>query len=176
MRLRRASASRPLGWASRPADVFARLPTDGVSESTVLITGPTSGIGATTAAAFASLGAHVVLAARNTTKAEALGARLRGAHAGARVSILELELGSLASVAACAASFVARQAGEGWPPLRVLVCNAGVYNFSGRYAASADGFERTFAVNHLGHFALVIRLDAAVPGWDVVDVVLEIPQ
>ena len=64
------------------------------------------------------------------------------------------------------------QLAEEWPPLKVLILNAGVYNFSGGYKSSADGFESTFAVNHLGHFLLTHKLlpalEAAAPSRVVV--------
>jgi NAD(P)-dependent dehydrogenase (short-subunit alcohol dehydrogenase family) len=41
-----------------------------------------------------------------------------------------------------------------FPPLRALVCNAGVHPASG-ISYTTDGYEQTFGVNHLGHFLLV---------------------
>src|SRR5215470_4937846 len=63
---------------------------------------------------------------------------------------LPLDLADLASVRTCAADFLAR--GE---PLHVLINNAGVGGARGR---TKDGFELTFAINHLGHFALTMAL------------------
>src|SRR5438270_9505667 len=59
---------------------------------------------------------------------------------------LALDLGDLASVRACAQSFLERD-----EPLHVLVNNAGV---AGQRGSTSDGFELTFGVNHLGHFLL----------------------
>jgi NAD(P)-dependent dehydrogenase (short-subunit alcohol dehydrogenase family) len=71
-----------------------------------------------------------------------------------------LDLADLSSVRACAVDFLAR--GE---PLHVLVNNAGV---AGRRGLTAQGFELTFGVNHLGHFLLtqllLERVAAAGPG------------
>ena len=57
---------------------------------------------------------------------------------------LELDLSSLASVRRSATELLERG-----HPIHVLINNAGL---AGRHGLSADGFELTFAVNHLGHF------------------------
>ena len=62
----------------------------------------------------------------------------------------ELDLADLDSVRACAAAFLAT--GE---PLNVLVNNAGI---GGAHGLTRQGFELTFGVNHLGHFALTNAL------------------
>ena len=158
-----------LGWSSRPADVLAELPISDLREATVLITGPTSGVGEQAALAFASLGCHLVLAARNEDKVKHF-LQKHGLDGNAKVSFIQCDLNSLDSVDACATSFLAKQAAL--PPLKVLVLNAGVYNFSGGYKASADGYESTFAVNHLAHFLLTMKLmpalEAAAPARVVV--------
>ena len=65
------------------------------------------------------------------------------------VESLPLDLSSLASVRA----FAAAAASHDLPPLRAVVCNAGLVTPKGvRY--TPDGFETMFAVNHLGHFLL----------------------
>lgn len=53
-------------------------------------------------------------------------------------------------------AFPAALGAAGLPPLHALVANAGI-QYGDRSHASADGFEATFATNHLGHF-LLIRL------------------
>jgi NAD(P)-dependent dehydrogenase (short-subunit alcohol dehydrogenase family) len=65
-------------------------------------------------------------------------------------TLLELDLAELASVRRAAAEFL--QSGE---QLQVLVNNAGV---AGQRGQTADGFELTFGVNHLGHFLLTTLL------------------
>jgi NAD(P)-dependent dehydrogenase (short-subunit alcohol dehydrogenase family) len=81
-------------------------------------------------------------------------------------SEMGLDLGSLANVRAFARELEARDL-----PLRALVCNAGL-QFTTGPQLSADGFELTFAVNHLGHFLLVnlvlARLLAHAPARIVV--------
>ena len=96
----------PLGWASRPADVIARHPhaKREMKDATVLITGPTSGIGVHTAEALAGFAGRVVLAARSEEKAQSLIADIRTRVPSAHLSFIPLELASLASVDACATS------------------------------------------------------------------------
>ena len=156
-----------LGWASRPSDVLAvhREQAEAMANATVLITGPTAGIGVHTAVALASFAGRVVLAARNEAKAEALIAKIRSClpqSSTVQLTFLPLDLTSLESVTACASRFLELQASERWPPLKALVLNAGVYTFSGRYESSSDGYERTFAVNHLAHFLLLMKLMPAL--------------
>ena len=111
-----------------------------------LVTGGNGGIGEATVRGLAALGATVLLAARDRARGEEARRRCPGA-----VQVVELDLASLASVRACAAAV-----GAAHGRLDVIVCNAGVW--SRRRRTTADGFELTFGVNHLGHFLLVDQL------------------
>jgi NAD(P)-dependent dehydrogenase (short-subunit alcohol dehydrogenase family) len=82
----------------------------------------------------------------------------------ADISFELLDLGSLASVEAFAASFAARH-----DRLDILVNNAGVMTPPTR-KRTADGFELQFGTNHLGHFALTARLVPLLKGGRVVTV------
>ncbi len=117
-----------------------------------VVTGATGGIGYETVFALARAGAEVVLASRNDRKGADALQRIRAAHPGASVSFERLDLGSLRSVAACAERL--RAAGRG---IDVLVNNAGIMALPHRQETE-DGFERQFATNYLGHFALTARL------------------
>jgi retinol dehydrogenase 12 len=123
----------------------------------VAITGANIGIGRAVAEALAARGARLRLLCRSTAKAEPVAAALR-AHGG-EVSVIECDLGRLASVRAAAAALLARD-----EPLHVLVNNAGV---AGQRGLTADGFELAFGTNHLGHFLLtqlvLDRLRASAP-------------
>ncbi len=116
-----------------------------------VITGANGGLGLATAMALAGKGAHVVMAARDQAKAAAARDRLRAAHPGASVEVVELDLGSLASV-----ERAARQVLAAHPEVDLLINNAGVMAMpQGR---TADGFETQLGINHLGHWALTAHL------------------
>ena len=113
---------------------------------TVVITGGNTGLGFETAQVFARRGATVVLACRNPERAADARARLITATPTARVSTLELDLASLASIREAAGQLRADH-----PRIDLLVNNAG--GVRPRHGVSEDGFELTLATNHLGPFA-----------------------
>lgn len=131
-----------------------------------VVTGATSGIGLETARLLAWRGSSVILACRDAGKAERAADQIRAGSNGATVRVVHLDLGSLASVRAAAAEI-----SSCCPRLDLLINNAGV--MSPPCQRSEDGFELTFAVNHLGHFALTgLLLDRllAAPAARVVTV------
>jgi NAD(P)-dependent dehydrogenase (short-subunit alcohol dehydrogenase family) len=133
---------------------------------TVLVTGANSGTGFETAKALAENGARVVLGCRDTAKGEDAAARIRATLPTADLSVLPLDLASLASVREAA-----RRLRSTRDRLDLLIANAGLGWVP--YARTADGFELTFGTNHLGHFALtglLLDLMLAVPGSRVVAV------
>jgi NAD(P)-dependent dehydrogenase (short-subunit alcohol dehydrogenase family) len=145
-----------------------------------VVTGASGGVGFETATVLAARGAEVVLACRDLDKAARAADRIR-AEAGAasgpagrggsgdgtgRVRVVRLDLASLASVQEAADEIQAM-----WPRLDLLINNAGV--MTPPYQQTLDGFELTFATNHLGHFALTgLLLDRLLetPGSRVVTV------
>ena len=118
----------------------------------VIVTGASDGIGLGLAGRLAAAGAEVVLPVRNPTKGAAALARIRAVTPGANVSTRDLDLSSLASVAA----FGDRLHAEG-RPINMLINNAGVMTPPTRQL-TRDGLELQFGTNYLGHFALVARL------------------
>jgi NAD(P)-dependent dehydrogenase (short-subunit alcohol dehydrogenase family) len=117
-----------------------------------LITGASSGIGLETARALLARGAHVVGTARDLTKAKTAASALDIASGGGGLDWLELDLASLGSVRAAADTLLA----DG-RPFDAIIANAGV--MATPFGQTADGFETQFGTNHLGHFALVTRLE-----------------
>ena len=119
-----------------------------------LVTGASSGIGLETARSLVARGASVVGAVRNLAKAEAATAVVRDAasQSGGSLKLIEVDLASLQSVRACADKLL-----DDGGPFDAIVANAGVMATpSGR---TADGFDIQFGTNHLGHFALINRIE-----------------
>jgi retinol dehydrogenase 12 len=116
----------------------------------IAITGANGGIGRHTALALARLGAHVVLVCRNQQRADEATAFVRDNAPNARASSLVADLSTLAGVRGLARDLSALGG------LSVLVNNAGV--ICRRRAITDDGFELTWAVNHVAPFVLSTML------------------
>ncbi len=114
----------------------------------VVVTGGSSGIGAEAADVLAGRGAQVVLAVRAQARGDAVAARIRARHPQAQVAVSLLDVAELDSVRAFAGRFA-----DVYPRVDVLLNNAGL-GLQRTRAVTADGFERQFGTNHLGHFAL----------------------
>jgi NAD(P)-dependent dehydrogenase (short-subunit alcohol dehydrogenase family) len=118
---------------------------------TVLITGATNGIGKEMARALAKQGAAVVIVGRSRERTAATAQAICAETPAAQVDTLLADLSSLAEVRALAAAFRQRHG-----RLDVLINNAGAF-FQQRQE-TADGFELTFALNHLSYFLLTTLL------------------
>lgn len=117
-------------------------------QSTVVITGASSGVGLYAAKALAAKGWHVVMACRDLAKTEKVAQEVGIPKES--YSILHIDLGSLASVR----QFVEKFQATG-KPLDALVCNAAIYMpLIKEPLRSPEGYELTMATNHLGHFLL----------------------
>lgn len=134
--------------ARTPIDITVR----DLTGTRVVVTGGSDGIGLGIASRLAAAGGEVILPVRNPRKGEAAIRAIREASPTASVSVRELDLSSLASVAALGETL--REEGE---PIHLLVNNAGVMTPPIRQA-TADGFELQLGTNHLGHVALVAEL------------------
>ena len=123
-----------------------------LSGKLVIVTGATGGLGLETARDLAVAGAEVILAGRNPTKGAQAEKAIRSQHPDANVRFEQVDLASLASVAA----FANHQLAQG-RPIDILINNAGVMALPSRQV-TADGFEMQFGTNYLSHFALTGRL------------------
>lgn len=127
---------------------------------TVVVTGGNAGLGYACASALLRSEDgppwHVVLACRDAARAQAAVDTLAAVAAAqpGRVEAMSLDLASLVSVRAFTVALTDRLRTGGIPPLHAVVCNAGVQAGTTQ-TDTADGFESTFGVNHLGHFALI---------------------
>lgn len=111
-----------------------------------------SGLGYHQALGLAAAGAATIIASRNRERGEEAVRRIRAEVSGANIRFEQLDLTDLASIAA----FSARVADES-ESLDLLINNAGVQGRIGR-EVTVDGFERVFATNARGPFALSARL------------------
>lgn len=117
----------------------------------VLVTGATSGIGYYTALEIARMGAEVIIHGRDDMKCQVCVQRIQQETGNPAVSYLLAELSSQTQVRTLAERFY-----EQHSCLDVLVNNAGAAFLFRK--VNEDGFEMTFAVNHLAYFLLTILL------------------
>jgi len=130
---------------------------------TVLITGGTGGIGKATAIGLAALGARVGIVGRNQARADSAAADIRSQATPSdpvQIDVFVADLSVQSGVRSLAGEVLDR-----YPRLHVLINNVGGY-WATRHL-TADGLERTFAVNHLAPFLLtnllLDRLTASAP-------------
>ncbi len=131
-----------------------------------IVSGGNSGIGLETCRALARKGAQVVMASRNVEKAEAAKLDLLKSVPNARVEVLTLNLSDLNSVKSFVGKF-----GDKYDRLDYLINNAGV--MFPPLEKTLQGYELTFATNHLGHFlltGLLLERLTSTPGSRVVTV------
>jgi NAD(P)-dependent dehydrogenase (short-subunit alcohol dehydrogenase family) len=125
-----------------------------------MITGATSGIGKAAALALARFGPSLVLVGRDPGRAEQTVREIADKTGNRNVEAMLADLSSLEQVRRLANDFLATGR-----PLHVLLNNAGVVML--RREETVDGYETTFAVNHLSYFLLtnllLERLEASAP-------------
>lgn len=113
----------------------------------VMVTGANSGIGRETALTLAREGAHVICVCRDETRGNEVVSEITRVTASDRAELWLCDLSSQKSIRAFAEAFTKKHA-----TLHVLVNNAGVVNPDRKL--TEDGYEQTFALNHLGYFLL----------------------
>src|SRR5262249_16902221 len=111
---------------------------------TAIVTGASGGIGLWTAAALAKAGAHVILICRSPERGAAAKSFIgrAGRHA---PDLILADFSNLNAVRKAGADIAQR-----YPQVHILVNNAGL--FSRKRELTKDGYEMTFAVNHLAPF------------------------
>jgi NAD(P)-dependent dehydrogenase (short-subunit alcohol dehydrogenase family) len=116
-----------------------------------VITGATSGIGLVAAERLAAMGARLLLVGRDPARGEAAVAAIKNRAPRATARVVYGDLSRLAEMDRVAGEIAALE-----PRIDVLINNAGAM-FQQR-GVTADGLERTFALNHMSYFVLSNRL------------------
>jgi len=117
-----------------------------VNNKNILITGATSGIGRESALALSKMGANITFIARNKLKAENLLTDINKISNGQN-SFIIADLSSQKDIKSASEKYIDKNIS-----LDVLLNNAGLINF--KRNETIDGFEETFAINHLAYFSL----------------------
>ena len=120
-------------------------------DKTVVISGATSGIGEVAAIRLAEQGARIVFTARDRERADATLKKLRAANGAPDHAVILGDLSLLAEQRRMAAAIIVAA-----PNIDVLVNNAGAL-FNKR-SETADGLEKTFALNHMAYFTMTRHL------------------
>jgi NAD(P)-dependent dehydrogenase (short-subunit alcohol dehydrogenase family) len=121
----------------------------------MVVTGASSGLGLQTASVFAGRGAHVIMMARNESKAAQALSTIHAHNKDASVVVVAMDLASQQSVIGAADQILASR-----DSIDVLVNNAGIMATPERQ--TLDGYEMQFGVNHLGHWTLTALLMPAL--------------
>jgi len=129
-----------------------------------VITGTTHGIGRVCARELAKAGYCVVMLCRDVPSGELVRQQLASQFPASPIHLVHCDLASLASVRRCAAIVSAQ-----FPRIARLINNAGMVSM--RHRMSVDGFELSFATNHLGPFLLTELLrDHLAPEARIINV------
>jgi NAD(P)-dependent dehydrogenase (short-subunit alcohol dehydrogenase family) len=121
---------------------------------TIVITGASGGIGLETARGLAT-GNRIVMVVRSRERGEAAIAEIRKTHPDATIELALADLYSMDQVRKVGAELRGR-----FQAIDVLINNAGLIH--GSRELTVDGFEKTFALNHLAAFLLTYELRDAI--------------
>jgi retinol dehydrogenase 14 len=144
--------TQPRGGQDRLSDlqqrgtIMAKVHSRPMAGRTVLVTGGTGGIGKATALGLAAMGAHLAITGRDRGRTDEAAGEIRAAGGG-QVDVFVADLSVHAEVQRLAEEVLQRLS-----RVDVLVNNVGGY-WNTRHV-TADGLERTFALNHLAPFLL----------------------
>ena len=116
-----------------------------MKDKIVLITGASSGIGKATAQELARQGVTLILVSRNEQRGMEILKEIKAEIPAAKLSFYPCDLSSLSSVRQLGQKII-----QNYSRIDVLINNAGI--LPGKYQTSADGFELSWATNHLGPF------------------------
>jgi retinol dehydrogenase-12 len=135
----------------------------------VVLTGASRGIGRETALALGKMGADLSLIVRDPERGKAVADEVRALGGGGDVEVFVADLSSMADVRRAGAEVLAKH-----DRIDVLINNAGALLMDRQL--TKDGYEATFATNHLGDFLLTKVLEGAVkkaPAGRIVNVASE---
>jgi NAD(P)-dependent dehydrogenase (short-subunit alcohol dehydrogenase family) len=134
------------------------MPSDPVKGKRIVLTGASRGIGRETALALGRMGADLSLVVRDAERGRAVAAEVKALGGGGDVDVFVADLSSMADVRRAGAEIL-----RAHDVVDVLVNNAGALLMERQ--VTKDGFEATFATNHLGYFLLTkVLLDAVKKG------------
>jgi NAD(P)-dependent dehydrogenase (short-subunit alcohol dehydrogenase family) len=134
------------------------MSSDPVKGKRIVLTGASRGIGRETALALGRMGADLSLVVRDAERGRAVAAEVKALGGGGDVDVFVADLSSMADVRRAGAEIL-----RAHDVVDVLVNNAGALLMDRQ--VTKDGFEATFATNHLGYFLLTkVLLDAVKKG------------
>ncbi len=123
-----------------------------MKQKAICITGSTDGIGRAVALQLARGGSKIILHGRSSERLQDVQSEIAGLTGSSDISGVTGDFSSLDEVTAMAATLL-----DEYRSIDVLINNAGLYRE--RRELTVDGFEATFAVNHLAHFHLTLLLE-----------------
>jgi NAD(P)-dependent dehydrogenase (short-subunit alcohol dehydrogenase family) len=147
MATQRLKPSVPRDKANSKLDAVQAFPVRALRDKVVVVTGASSGIGLETGKQLASQGAEIVMIVRDQTRGERAGAQIAEVATGKAPVLLIADLSVQANIRR-----VAREVADRYDHVDILVNNAG--NAFNRREQTADGYELTWATNHLAPFLL----------------------
>lgn len=141
-----------IGYAVRSRlEAWEDVSTMNLTGRVIVITGPTSGLGAAVARMLAPTGAQLILVGRNKNKCDVIAAEIQAQHPTCAPVVFVAEMGDLASVASAAKDIRSQ-----FPRIDVLIHNAGA--LLQQRTPSAQGVEQTLASHVLGPFLMTSLL------------------